>query len=127
MSDFGQQTFARIKAQYEAMEDFGAGVLYAAISEMLLDNRPDIALALAVDAAAIHSSEDFIVEGETTNNEVFLEVFRRNFFQPIETVPEADRPLWRSTVSHMGTWLTTFGFRIAQGLGVGAEEVPPCH
>lgn len=110
MSDFASVTFERIKEQY-ADVDVGAGALYAVIVQQIDDDNPEVARDLSLEAARIHSNSDsFIVEGETTATDVFLEVFRRTLFVPLPAGmdDEQGRALWRGQITSTATLLSNF-------------------
>lgn len=110
MSDFASVTFERIKEQY-ANVDVGAGALYAIIVQQIDDDNPEVARDLALEAARIYSDSDpFIVEGETTFTDVFLEVFRRALLIPMpeDMDNEQGRALWRGQITSTATLLSNF-------------------
>ncbi len=112
---FASQTFERIKNIYDGMEEFGPAPLYAAISFLIEDGNLRLAHACLTEAAAIHGHETFIVEGETRNNDVFIEVFRRTAFS--EPGPGEDPETMRATVSYVGHFLHQFAINLEANNG----------
>lgn len=119
---FASQTFERIKKMYDDMDEFGPAPLYAVISFLLEAGQTDIAHACLTEAASIHGMEDFIVEGTTRNNDVFLEVFRRVSFA--ELAPGEDAAQYREIIRFMGEFLTQFAVTLEMNNGkLVLEEV----
>lgn len=115
-----EQTFQRLSALYDTIEDFGPGVLHFITYELLCQDKADLATAVAITAANIYAPDDtFIVEGETTNNQVFVEVFRRivqTSFKDHEDDPEAMLQK-RQMVLWVANYLTQYAANLkAQGL-----------
>jgi hypothetical protein len=119
MSDFATQTFERLARMANDMGEFGPAPLYAAIGHLLEDDQPDLAYACLAEAASIHGDEEFIVEGVTTNNEVFMEIFRRvSFTPPTPAEFQADNgALYRKLVIYMANFLTGFLTTLAHNNG----------
>lgn len=108
---FNQQILDRISEQYNKMEDFGPGPLYIAIAELIAQGNHILAHNMAAQAGAIHLNDDpFIVEGTTTNNQVFVEVVRRAAF---EDAAQAELP-YRTFIMRFAEFISDFGVRILQ-------------
>lgn len=108
MSSFAKQTFDRLQDLYNGMEDFGPAPLFIAIAELTRQGQDGLVFGLAVEASNIHGVETFIVEGETTNNQVFLECFRRVVF-------DTEMGLENTAIASVATYLTDFARRYVDG------------
>lgn len=117
MSDFAEVTFNRIKEQYADI-DVGAGAIYAVIAEHLGYGAVEFPQQIALAAMHIFSpADDFIIDDETSNTDVFLEVFRRVMFQPLtDDATAEDRELHRQQVIGAATYLGNFRVNIIQQL-----------
>lgn len=114
MSNFATEAFARLQKQYNAMDDFGPGPLFAVIQELIADGNQGPAMAVAGMSALINMNSDpFIVEGETSNNEVFIEVMRRVFFhEDVDSLTPEYRDSYRRSIMQMSVFLSDFGHRV---------------
>ena len=113
MSDFAEVTFTRIKEQY-ANIDVGAGALFAVIAEHIGQQQLEFPYLIAEAAMRIFSpADDFIIDDETSNTDVFLEVFRRVVFQPLDAdATDEERELHRIQVVGAATYLGNFRVNI---------------
>lgn len=124
MTDFITQAFDRVRAQYEHI-DVGAGAIFDLIAHQIYNGGTSAAMRIAQEAAMLYASDDhFIVEGETTNNDVLFEVFRRACYVPGE---DADSLTFRQRVIETSGYLSHYALhlrhRAASVAAKATEEV----
>ena len=83
MSKHNETIFQQVAAEYEDVH-LSIGTQFEMVKFHIDQGLVSTANAIATDAYHLFDIETFIVEGETSATALFLEVFRRVSFPPIE-------------------------------------------